>query len=596
MDEWIRAVHHARGVLGETPARMPEARGVVRAVVYESWKRSRLQGLDPGAVTPGYYSEVELDSYLTRVVTPLIEKRQAALEQSECALSLTDSEGRLLRRWVPDRTFAARLDALNVGPRFSVAESHVGTTSAITLLSGQPVIVRGPEHFADAFDDLTCAGAPIVHPVTRRIVGSVDLTCRLGDTSPIVLSWVMELAADVHDALRHSTSRREQLLLDSYLAHNRDTRHPLVTLDQHTIITNAAAARLVSGTDQVMLWEHAAGALRGNPATARPLTLVDGTTVTVETRPVTDGPSVVGAVLKIRPGAVSVRPSSRGAGGRLREVAVLPGLVGRSARWTALCRDAAAVDDAADRVLLVGEPGSGRLAVAAALAPAGPLRVADGAEALVRGAERWLHDVETEVDGPDETLVLRDVDRLDPDMAQATERALGRRPGARRVFATSQTGPLAPGRRNPLLDTFCEVLEIPALRERIDDLPVLLAELSARLSGDGDAVRWMPDAVQALSRLEWPGNVASLESLVRGVVTRNRAGYVGAADLPLGVAARASRRPLAKLEEAEAKAIMQALRDAGGNKHRAAEALGIARSTLYRKVRALGLDLTAATF
>jgi transcriptional regulator of acetoin/glycerol metabolism len=60
--------------------------------------------------------------------------------------------------------------------------------------------------------------------------------------------------------------------------------------------------------------------------------------------------------------------------------------------------------------------------------------------------------------------------------------------------------------------------------------------------------------------------------------------------------ARASRRPLARLEQAEARAIMTALREAGGNKHRAAESLGIARSTLYRKVRALGIDLSASVY
>jgi hypothetical protein len=55
-------------------------------------------------------------------------------------------------------------------------------------------------------------------------------------------------------------------------------------------------------------------------------------------------------------------------------------------------------------------------------------------------------------------------------------------------------------------------------------------------------------------------------------------------------------RPLARLEQAEARAIMTAVREAGGNKHRAAESLGIARSTLYRKVRALGIDLSTSMY
>jgi sigma-54 dependent transcriptional regulator, acetoin dehydrogenase operon transcriptional activator AcoR len=150
--------------------------------------------------------------------------------------------------------------------------------------------------------------------------------------------------------------------------------------------------------------------------------------------------------------------------------------------------------------------------------------------------------------------------------------------------------------RNPLLDTFGDVLTVPPLRERLEDLPALVAKLTERTSCSRGSVRWMPDALQVLGRLPWPGNVASLESLVRQVASRCSTGYVGAADLPAEVVAQASRRPLAKLEHAEARAIMEALRSAGGNKHRAAESLGIARSTLYRKVRALGLDLSTTAF
>ncbi|HKT58832.1 MAG TPA: helix-turn-helix domain-containing protein, partial [Gemmatimonadales bacterium] len=68
------------------------------------------------------------------------------------------------------------------------------------------------------------------------------------------------------------------------------------------------------------------------------------------------------------------------------------------------------------------------------------------------------------------------------------------------------------------------------------------------------------------------------------------------ADLPPEYVARAARRQLAALEQIEAQTIVRALREAGGNKHQAALALGIARSTLYRKIRALGLDLSASIY
>jgi transcriptional regulator of acetoin/glycerol metabolism len=570
---------------------MPKQPGAVREVVYESWKRSRLQGLSPDRFTPGYYEDVELESALTRAVAPLVEKRRAALDQASCALSLTDHEGRLLRRWVPDATFASRLDKLDIIPRFSFAESHVGTSSVIALLKGTPVLVRGPEHFSQVFHSLTCAGAPIVHPVTRRIVGSLDLTCRLADTSPVLLAWVMELADEAQNALRENASRRERLLLDSYLAHNRDVRHPLVTLDRSTIITNAAAARLLGDVDQPMLWEHAACAMKDGAAAPREVVLSNGRSVVIDTRPVNDGSDVIGAVLKIK--ETPLPPAQRRTASADQPLG-LPGLVGKSRQWTQLCAQAGRLGQA-DRILVVGEAGTGRRAVATAIAADGPVRVVDAADIDILGFPRWLQDIGLALDGPAETLVLAHLHLLDPRQASATDRTLRRCP-IRRVIGTSEFGPNGTDASNPLLDTFVHVLEVPPLRERLEDLALLVATLSKRWADDDVVVRWMPDAIQALSRLDWSGNIASLESLVRRLVLKCRNGYVGAADLPADVVAQTTRRPYAMLEHAEARAIMQALEAAHGNKHKAAEALGIARSTLYRKVRVLGLDLSTAAF
>jgi transcriptional regulator with AAA-type ATPase domain len=223
-----------------------------------------------------------------------------------------------------------------------------------------------------------------------------------------------------------------------------------------------------------------------------------------------------------------------------------------------------------------------------------PVRVLDAADATLGGPGAWLRELAAPAVAG-EVLVLRHVDRLDLALARATHAELARR-GPGRVLATSAAGGLEAGPGNPLLESFDVELVVPPLRDRLEDLPLLLAALTARALGDGSSVRWMPDAVQALSRVEWSGNLTSLDAVVRRVVARRRTGYLGAGDLPADLIARASRRRLARLEQAEAQTIMLALREAGGNKYRAAESLGIARSTLYRKVRALGLDLSAAAF
>ncbi|MDH3756114.1 MAG: Fis family transcriptional regulator, partial [Acidimicrobiia bacterium] len=96
---------------------------------------------------------------------------------------------------------------------------------------------------------------------------------------------------------------------------------------------------------------------------------------------------------------------------------------------------------------------------------------------------------------------------------------------------------------------------------------------------------------QALGRHDWPDNVRELERVVRQIVLTHRPRDVAAADLPPELLARANGPFLGQLERAELEVMLRALDRAGGNKTKAAKSIGMARSTLYRKLRDYGLDL-----
>lgn len=592
---WLDEFSRARDeFLSSSLSRLPASRELIRPTVYESWRRSRLQGLHPEEVEPRHLVEIESDGYLSRAVTPIVTKYEAALEHGAYALVLTDRDGRLLHRWVKNPRLAAVMDGLGVAAGTNMDESTVGTTSLVAMLTGRPEMIRGPEHFSEKFRDFTCSSAPIIHPINRRLLGSVSLICRLGDTAPIMLPWIIEFVAAVEDALRVRASRREQRLLDAYSTHNRDARHPVVALDSSTIITNAAAARLLGGVDQSLLWEHARRSLVDRSTGPSTLTLPNGEIVTVDCRAVSSDEHDSGAVLMLR----SASPRRRGEGSPAIAARSdqLPRLVGRSDSWQTLCRQASGLRGGTSPVLVTGESGTGRLAVAQALQGWRDVRVIDAADASSRGRKRWCRDLASELDGPDVSVVIRHVDLLGPPLALAAL-AILRRAAPARVLGTAEKAGTEPAGHNALLDSFAAVLEVPPLRDRIDDLAALLAMFTDRASDDGVDVEWTPEAIQTLSRVDWPGNLSSLNALVRRLVADRSTGRrIGVADLPPEYLARGARRQLASLEQTEAHAIMAALRAAGGNKNQAAISLGIARSTLYRKVRALGLDLSSTVY
>ncbi|WP_395308024.1 helix-turn-helix domain-containing protein [Mycobacterium sp. AMU20-3851] len=570
-----------------------QALGIAPAVL-QSWRRSLQYGLSAQSLHPLAIGVVDNDSPLVRAAHSVISHRELMLKQSMCGLSLTDNNGVVLRQWVRDPSLDRWLGDHGLVPSASVDETTIGTTSGICLLNERPTMICGPEHFFDGYAAVTSAGVPVVHPVTRRTVGSLNLTSRVRDTSPVLLSWLMELVRDIEGVLQASATQRERALLDAYLSENRDTRHPLVALNDHTIITNATAARLLSSVDQALLWEHASRAIGERIQDPREVILTNGTLVSIHCREILGATESAGAVVRIRH-----VPESRIRALQAPQPVSLPGLVGEGLQWRELCRAAAAADRQ-ERVLLVGERGTGKTAVARAMAGENAM-VLDACEVAVTGTAAWLqrlaHTLQSDAVS---AVIIRRCDELDPATADSVTNALlTQRNRAIRVLATTRDS-VEHSHSTSLGTAFALVLSVPPLRERYEDLPVLLDALTRkacrRLGRTTGEVRWMPDAVQALSRLQWQGNITSLDTVVNRVLQSTSNQYINTADLPADVVASASRRKLAGLEHVEANAITAALRATGGNKNRAAENLGIARSTLDRKIRSLGIDLTTAAF
>ncbi|MGC8762432.1 MAG: sigma 54-interacting transcriptional regulator [Acidobacteriota bacterium] len=139
-------------------------------------------------------------------------------------------------------------------------------------------------------------------------------------------------------------------------------------------------------------------------------------------------------------------------------------------------------------------------------------------------------------------------------------------------------------------------LEVPPLRRRPEDIPLLLSHFLERAAAsEGLPVpRVHPDLLQRLGAYPWPGNVRELQNTARALLVASRGEALllprhlpasfGAATAPAdsGRLARAVR-------EAEARAIAQALEEAGGHPTEAARLLGLTRQGLFAKMKRLGL-------
>ncbi|MED4975671.1 sigma 54-interacting transcriptional regulator [Heyndrickxia faecalis] len=139
-------------------------------------------------------------------------------------------------------------------------------------------------------------------------------------------------------------------------------------------------------------------------------------------------------------------------------------------------------------------------------------------------------------------------------------------------------------------------LDIPPLRTRAEDIPLLARHfLKKASSGLGKRVTgFSPEALSALERYNWPGNIRELENAVHAAVYMASSDRIGLEDLPDGIRERANRKKEYSLKErmeaAEKQIIEEALRAACFDKKRAAKALGIGHSTLYDKMKKLRIE------
>ncbi len=150
--------------------------------------------------------------------------------------------------------------------------------------------------------------------------------------------------------------------------------------------------------------------------------------------------------------------------------------------------------------------------------------------------------------------------------------------------------------REDLFFRFVMHIEIPPLRERKEDIPILLEHFIQKFNRiyrrQVEGVE--PEALEVLMSYPWHGNVRELENTVEGLYVLGLRRIIRVTDLPLHIRKRAdlgvAPTGAMSIRELEKETILRALKMAGGNKSKAAKILGISRNRLYRKLKAYGLE------
>ncbi|MDT7724485.1 MAG: sigma-54 dependent transcriptional regulator, acetoin dehydrogenase operon transcriptional [Actinomycetota bacterium] len=583
------------GVLAEARERFLSAESVdsnaVRGPILASWWRSRTWNVAADHAESPYVKDPNLETPLIQSAGPVLSRLQEQLNGSAVSVILTNGSGLVLDRRTSDPELQRRLDRVKLAPGFSYAEEFVGTNGIGTALEGgQPTAVYGHEHYAENLDMLGCAGVPIRHPISGQVVGLLDLTCWRQEAGPLLMTLAKATVQDIQKELTTQVGIRELGLFTEYLRACRRGQGIVFAVNNSLVMLNEDARRLLTPEDQAAMLARAAEVLTARRPITLSMNLPSGAAAKLACTPVSSEAGPAGGVVRVKLTREAELPNTA----IPSQNPLLPGVVGSGALWLRACNDTRNHHRDGEWVALEGETGTGKLALARAVHnrtdPAAPFTVLDLADtSCPDGVFQRLG----EVLGERGTVVLRHLDKLPAEHAPAVTSMLST---ARRRQAETGGGPwvvatMTEGTQHAddVLACFPRSVPVPPLRHHIEDVRELVPFLLLKL-GQDTRLTCSPAALQVLLRAKWPGNITQLRQVLRKVEKRRRAGTIEPEDLP-PECRTVLRRILSPLESMERDAIVRALLDAEGNKARAADALGMSRATIYRKIRDYGIDV-----
>ncbi|OZG27908.1 Fis family transcriptional regulator [Williamsia sp. 1138] len=537
-----------------------------RPVIAQSWRRSQMSGLHPEDspdVRPVSISA--RDHPLLRAASPVLDEVAHQLADSDTAILLVDSDARLISRTFGGVRVERVMESVGAVSGVGFAEDAMGTTAL-----GTPLEIRGgitinaSEHFLDQFKAISCYGRPILHPVSRRLEGIICMSNLEQTVNPLFAPFVDRIAGDIEQRLLDNSRARQLAVVEAFqrVAPRRDVA--VVAIGDDLLLTNALAADILASADFGTLRAVAADLDARQRATK--MTLSSGNAVDLIANQVPG--SAGGALFRIQPTDLS-------------RVAVP-----RKARAPRLTPEPPVARTGWRQAAITGEPGTGRTSAAMELLGDQEVRSVDAATLLGGHVMSRLEPLIADLDST--PLLIENVHLLDAVNLNSLRGAI--LAGKGRLVLTAPPLAESPGPVAALISLCPNRIDLAPLRRRTTELPALASQILARVA---PRVTLGAAAGEALLASDWPGNLSELTMALQTAADRcgdRGERVIAVSDLPAQYQTSTKAHRLSGRDRAERAAIVEAMAAASGNKVHAAKTLGISRSTLYTRLRALGID------
>ncbi|SDC95488.1 sigma-54-dependent Fis family transcriptional regulator [Paraburkholderia lycopersici] len=649
--DWFSSPQHDAGIMTAWEHRVGGGEWhstEVRGVVDDSWQRCLVGQVNPAADrAPPPLGEDQLMRWqgasdrLISASLPLMQQTRELLTQTGTVMLLADPDGMVLKH-EGDMRIIEPAHEIGLMPGCNWTELNCGTNAIGTALAlGQPVQIHGAEHFCAGIKRWTCSATVIRDPFDGHVLGVIDVSGLADTYSRYTLALTVSLAGRIESRLAKDAMQRRLRVLDRCAPHlgGNGPDGVLIVDDRGRLVK--ANAQIVPALRRLGfdVQFDASFVLPGLDTRSGTFTVASATAPAwlrqAHVEILREDGDVLGFMIVI-PGASAVRSAIPVTRPHRVETRGFGRVVGDSRVLRAAVDKARQLAPSKVPVLLLGETGVGKELFAQGIHQAseranGPFvalncgglskdllasELFGYAEGAFTGARKSgaAGKIEAANGG---TLFLDEIGEMPLDIQPHLLRVLEeneiyrlgentpRKVDFRLVAATHRDLKDAIGKGMFRMDLFYRIavttVSIPSLRERIEDLPALIAYWLEHMRGSyGLQDRSFDDEAYAcLLNYSWPGNVRELRNAIEGSLLLADGPVISAEKLPAevrapvapaacgapGVTSASEPSTEASLRMAEAETIRRALDRHAGNLTQAANQLGIAKSTLYEKVR-----------
>ncbi|QID16398.1 sigma-54-dependent Fis family transcriptional regulator [Nitrogeniibacter mangrovi] len=615
------------------------ATDAIRRLIDDSWNRCLHNQVDPGrtggpepVAEQSLYTLLNEHDELLSASTPIMAEARDFLSESGTVMVLTDNSGTILNM-EGDTSTRGATENIHLMPGSDWSESACGTNAIGTALEiGQPIQIHAAEHFCAGIKRWTCSATVIRDPYDKSILGVIDVSGLNSTFNRHSLALVVTTSGRIENRLaRMAMDMRYRLLEYCMRRLTSATSDGVVVLDRrgNPIKANERASSVLSDLadgQAADLSSLAFGPVKGSemPTGLPPWIQADWLD------PVFHNGHRIGTLLTL-PGRSSNTQFSRPVVGEdvLANDGTFEQVVGDNPGLRQSVGKARQLAGSSVPVLILGETGVGKDVMARGIHKAGTTKDAPFvaincggfsrelltselfgyAEGAFTGARRggMVGKVEAADGG---TLFLDEIGEMPLDLQPHFLRVLEegevyrlgetkpRKVKFRLIAATNRDLRKEVEEGRFRMDLFYRVavtsIRIPALRDRVDDIPVLadhyLEKLATQYGMPKKTIT--AGAMEYFKRYAWPGNIRELRNVLESMVLMTPDIHLSEEYLPheLSEVVDETDEGITCLESVEREAILRAIRGSGGNMTGAARTLGIAKSTLYVKLKRYNLD------